>query len=241
MKIIRLDSVDSTNSWLSKHGEKLESRTIVYSKEQTSGRGQRGNSWESEPGKNITASLLLKWEEFPAFRQFLISEAISLAIVKFLQEYGVEAKVKWPNDIYVDDKKICGILVEHVVMGRNLNRSIAGFGININQEEFKSNAPNPVSLFLLTKKEYNIEEALNRLSFHLEEMLSKLNDEEKLHDTYLGSLWRKDSNYHKFHDKLQEEKIEARITDVEKGGILILETREREKRRYGFKEIEFII
>lgn len=240
MEIICLESADSTNSWLAQHEDELPSTSLVYCKTQTAGRGQRGNSWESEPGKNITASIIFHPEKFPAIKQFMISEIIALTIVDFLNELGVKASVKWPNDIYVGNGKICGILVEHVVTGCLISRTIAGFGININQTIFQSDAPNPVSLSMLTGLEYDIEKLIHNLTLKLEKNLQGL-DEEQLHERFLELLWRKDGYYHKFFDRKNNEPIEALIDTVERTGILNLKTRQGEKREYSFKEVEFII
>ena len=241
MKIVKLDKTDSTNTWIAQHEEELDKTSLVYCKEQTAGRGQRGNSWESEPGKNITASIVFHPENFPAEKQFLISEAIALAIVEFLREKGVEAKVKWPNDIYVGDKKICGILVEHVVVGRNITRTIAGFGININQKLFKSNAPNPVSLIMITGEQYDIDEEIEALASLLDSKITQIEYSEKIHDEFLNLLWRNDSRFYRFFDRKNNENILACIHSVGTDGVLTLKTNEGEKREYAFKEVEFTL
>ena len=240
MDIIRLEATDSTNNWLLCHESEMKGPSMVYCHNQTAGRGQRGNSWESEPGKNITASVIFFPQNFPAFKQFLISEAVALAIVDYLEEKGVIAEVKWPNDIYVGDKKICGILVEHFVLGRNVTRSIAGFGININQTEFISDAPNPVSLKMITSKDYNIETEIERLAFIMNKYIHDLSPEAPLHDRFLKNLWRGRGIY-EFFDRKNNEKIRGSICDVAPDGVLTLDTISGQKRRYYFKEVEFII
>ena len=241
MNVVRLDTADSTNTWVAQHEKELESPSFVYCINQTAGRGQRGNSWESEPGKNITASIYFRPKNFLACHQFYISEAIALAIVSFLREYGIDAMVKWPNDIYVGDKKICGILVEHVILGSHISRTIAGFGININQKEFISDAPNPISLTLLTGQKYDIEKSLINLQRHMDNYIGQLKDCIRLHETFENILWWKDGDYHKFFDRGLNEFIEAKIVGVAPDGILTLTTREGEKRSYAFKEVEFIL
>lgn len=241
MQVIGIESADSTNNWVAENEKNLPSPVLVYCKEQKAGRGQRGNSWESEPGKNITASLLCHPEEFPAICQFAISEAVALAVTDFLRGYGVETKVKWPNDIYHGDKKICGILVEHVVIGNQISRTIAGIGININQTKFISDAPNPVSLKIITGKQHDIEECVAQLATILENYMKTLRDKERLHREFLTSLWRNDGNFYKFHDRQTGETIYACIKDVDSRGILSLLTTDGESRSYAFKEIEFIL
>ncbi|MDE7409349.1 MAG: biotin--[acetyl-CoA-carboxylase] ligase, partial [Muribaculaceae bacterium] len=117
MKILHLDEVDSTNVYIMRNVAELEAPVMVTAYRQTAGQGQRGNSWEAEPGKNLTFSIFYRPVGLPPIAQFSMSEAVSLAVVDFLAGHGIEAKVKWPNDIYVDDRKICGILIRHSVMG----------------------------------------------------------------------------------------------------------------------------
>lgn len=241
MRILKLDSTDSTNNWLAAHEKLLSSPSLVYCVSQTAGRGQRGNSWESEPGKNITASILFHPQDFPASKQFLILEAVALAIVDFLRSKGVEAKVKWPNDIYVGDKKICGTLVEHVVSGKNITRTIAGFGINMNQEKFISKAPNPVSLCMLTGKQYDIDQSIQELAGFITDYLSQLNNRDKLHKGFTELLWRFDGCEYEFYDHKEKKSIRGKLNSVGTDGILSIITQNGENRDYAFKEIEFII
>ena len=242
MEIIKIEETDSTNNWLAANEQDIPSTALVYCRCQSAGRGQRGNSWESEPGKNITASLLFYPEDFPASLQFAISEAIALAIVGFLSDMGVEARIKWPNDIYVGDKKICGILIEHVVEGKNVTRTIAGFGINLNQTHFLSDAPNPVSLRQLTDREYSIEESMERLAAILEITIEQLRkDPGAFHELFLKRLWRYDGCFHLFRDVKTKEEFKALIKKVDRDGILSLQTRQGHERRYFFKEVEHIL
>ena len=120
------------------------------------GKGQVGNSWESEAGKNLMFSVLLHPDFVPANQQFLISQISALAVQQMLETFVKPISVKWPNDIYWNDKKICGMLIENDIAGTKLINSIIGIGININQKKFISNAPNPVSLTQITGKEYDL-------------------------------------------------------------------------------------
>lgn len=241
MNIIQISETASTNSWLAQNEETVPSPSLVYTITQTAGRGQRGNSWESEPGKNITASLIFHPENFLAIDQFAISELIAVSIVEFLGNYGVKAEIKWPNDIYVGNKKICGILVEHTVTGRMVFRTIAGMGININQEVFYSDAPNPVSLTMLTGMKYPLKDMVEKLASIIENNFELLSSRNELHEKFLSLLWRKDGIYHKFIDKNKNESIEARVHDVALTGMLSLVTSKGETREYAFKEVEFVI
>jgi len=146
--LIELEETDSTINFLgelyTKKQKVLEEFTTVTSEFQTSGKGQRGNSWEAEKGKNLLFSFIL----YPSFlevkQQFLLSQLISLSIKEELDKWTKDISIKWPNDIYWKNRKICGILIENDIEGHTFSRCIAGIGLNINQEKFESNAPNPV-------------------------------------------------------------------------------------------------
>lgn len=239
MRVIELASANSTNSWIAEHAAELETPSLVYALEQTAGRGQRGNSWESEPGKNLTASVMMVPEGIEPCRQFVISEAVALAVVDLLADYGLEAKVKWPNDIYVGDKKICGILIEHSLLGHTITRTIAGVGINVNQAVFRSDAPNPVSVLQLTGEEHDIAAAAHLLGEKIEQRMAQTGNAEALHSEFLSRLWRGDGGYYPFRDVRRGEEISARITGIAPDGILSLQTADGETRAFAFKEIEF--
>lgn len=249
METVFIEETDSTNNWIAQNEKNLTAPVVVRCHTQRAGRGQRGNSWESEPGKNFTGSVLLKPESFPASRQFLLSEAVALAVKDTLEEYGIKAKVKWPNDIYVGNKKICGILVEHVVTGCNITRTIAGIGVNVNQECFYSDAPNPTSMVIETGRIYNLEEVSEKLGENIGRRVGipdTLADgisvnPESLHSEFTASLWRNDGQFHPFIDKKRGETILARIENVGFDGMLTVTTDSGEKREFAFKEIEFVI
>lgn len=250
MKVIALDETDSTNSWVAANRETLDLPTLVFARRQTAGRGQRGNSWESQPGCNLCASAFFSPEGIRPHMQFAVSEAVALAVVDLLQEYGVESKVKWPNDIYVGDRKICGILIEHAVTPGRILYTIAGMGVNLNQRQFLSDAPNPVSLSQITGREYDVDEAALLLAAMLEARLHRIcrDSEEEVaagcagqHNEFLGKLWRGDGELYSFTDRLRGERIEARIKDIAPDGIITLSLADGEERSYAFKEIEFIL
>ena len=156
MTIIELESVPSTNTWAKEHAEELHHADIVLTHDQTAGRGQRGNSWEAEPGMNLTFSLCLEPSSILPSEQFLLSEAVALGVADAVaQALGLDTQqeeitVKWPNDIYAGNRKIAGILIEHSIRGNRIAKSIAGIGLNVNQRLFRSDAPNPVSMHQLT-------------------------------------------------------------------------------------------
>lgn len=249
MNFIHLEETDSTNSHISRNLAEIPSPTMVTAASQTAGRGQRGNSWESEPGANLTFSMLFRPDHFPARRQFAISEAAALAIADAIAEYGVETKVKWPNDIYAGDRKICGILIENSLTGMELTHTIIGAGINVNQSRFLSDAPNPVSIFQLTGKKTDLVEFRDTVAHHLEKALAGISGEEgrmQTHRLFLQRLWRGDGNLYPFRERAGGGTFLARIADIDPDGPLYLE---KEKpgadgsrlKSYFFKEVEFVL
>ncbi len=248
---IELEETESTNSWTSRNADRLNSLTLVEARHQTKGRGQRGNRWESEPGKNLTVSLL--WKAAGRVRpaeQFAISEAAALAVADCVERYGIRnVKVKWPNDIYAGDKKISGILIEHAVYGSDLRHSVIGIGLNVNQEHFLSDAPNPVSLRQLRGTPLPLEEVRVTLAGNLAcrlESLTAFHDElsageNSLHREFKKRLWRGDGNFHDF--ALPDgTRFQARISDIEPAGFLLLEEKQSGRiRRFAFKEVSFIL
>ncbi len=222
----------------------LPSGTVIHTPEQTAGRGQRGNSWESETGRNVIFSMLLKKPAVAVANQFVISEAVSLALVEELSKYADGFTVKWPNDIYFKDRKICGILIEHSIMGTVINHTIIGVGINVNQSEFVSDAPNPVSLSQILGHEVSIDEVLHKVCEAIERRCGFGRYDElsftSLHKEYLSKLYRNDGNLHRF--MLADGTVfEAKIADVEPTGMLVLEQECGARSTYAFKEVGYII
>lgn len=168
--IIWLPEAQSTNSIARERIQELDNLSVVATSNQTSGRGQGDHLWHSEPGKNFTGSIALKGSRLPAREEPRISQAAACAVCAYLQTLGIEAGIKLPNDIWVDGKKICGILIEHSVMEGIIEWTIVGIGLNLNQTEFPSDLPNPVSVKQLTGLEteprqaaLNIQEQLGRM------------------------------------------------------------------------------
>lgn len=243
MEIMHLEEVDSTNSYIMRELGRLEAPVMVTAYRQTAGQGQRGNSWESAAGENLTFSIYYKPDGFPPSVQFSISEAVALGVRDFLGIHGVEAEVKWPNDIYVSDRKICGILIRHSVMGSAVEYSVIGVGINVNQTEFLSDAPNPVSMRQLTGKIYDLHALEAEIGACIERRLDNISDRsyrEQLHDEFLWYLWRGDGQLHPFLDTATGERFEAAIADVGEQGMLELRLGDGEHRTYAFKEVAFL-
>lgn len=241
-RLIRLQETTSTNSYL--RGlvgkEPLPEGSLVVTDYQTAGRGQVGNTWESEGGKNLMFSVILYPDFLPANRQFLISQIAALSVKETLDEYVSDVTVKWPNDIYWRDRKICGMLIENDLSGRELYCSVLGIGININQQKFLSNAPNPVSLAQITGQEYDREEILNNFLNRLyTRYLSLIREqEEDIRKDYMAALYRRDG-FHPYRD--EHGLFSARIQGIELMGHLILEVDNGEVRRYAFKEVSTVI
>ena len=239
--LIHINETNSTNNYLQSlcSKQKMEELTVVVADFQTSGRGQRGNSWESDPGKNLLFSTVIFPEFLEARRQFLISQIISLAIKEELDTYTTDISIKWPNDIYWKEKKICGMLIENL-MGRNISQSIAGIGININQEMFHCSAPNPVSLRQITGKKYDLFEILKNIMLRIQSYYSllKKGDTTSIACQYEKSLFRREG-IHRYKDANGE--FLARIVCVEPEGRLILEDEMLMKRDYMFKEVEYLL
>lgn len=245
-EIIWYDTIDSTNSQARRLLERLTSPTVIAAREQTAGRGQRGNSWNSEPGNNLTFSLVIKkdgrlLDNIPVTCQFVISEAVALGVADYLATEDVPVKIKWPNDIYAGNSKICGILIENTVASGEMTSCIAGVGLNLNQTGFPCEIPNPVSLTMITGRKYCLEDTLVRLvSFIIDRLASIHDDPEKLRREYLDILYRKDE-CHKYVDMNTGEEFEGCIRGISDSARLQVEIRNGTVREYSFKEIGYII
>jgi len=153
--IIWLESVDSTNEEAKRRISDIDNLSVLSALEQTEGRGQRGNTWTSNAGENLLFSIVLKLSPddsglgvLDARNQFALNEIAALSVVDFLRSHEIQAQIKWPNDIYVGSRKICGILIENSLRGKHVSSSIIGIGLNINQRNFDVNLPNPTSMVL---------------------------------------------------------------------------------------------
>lgn len=237
--IIYYETLSSTNNEairLATQG--AEEGTVVICNRQTEGRGQRNNKWVAAEGENLTVSLILK-PELNAGELFLISKTFSLAIVNVLHEYGVNALIKWPNDIYVNNNKIAGILIEHSFLGNRLNFTVIGLGLNINQIQFPPMEVAPTSLILETNNKYDINSVLKDIL----NQFSILNDtlytsKEVINEGYMQKLYRR---YGYFKYKTKGGLIfSAKINDVADSGELILEDEQGVLSEFLFKEVEYL-
>ncbi|MDA3953578.1 MAG: biotin--[acetyl-CoA-carboxylase] ligase [Bacteroidales bacterium] len=240
-KIVNLDMVDSTNNYFSKtlKENKVSEGSIISTLFQSSGKGLGNNTWESEKGKNLICSLLLYPDFLPIDKNFLISKTISLGIVDYLKSKTNEIKIKWPNDIYINDKKIAGILIENAIKGSSINQCIVGIGLNLNQTQFISDAPNPVSLTQITDDIYSIEKELIKLREHIRIFYKKLKSGkyEEINEKYINYLYRFNEY---FTYKSNNNTFKAKITGVNEFGHLQIINTNQEKMEFEFKEIEFV-
>lgn len=245
--IIWLQNVDSTNEEARRRFSECDNLSVLSAVSQTSGKGQRGNSWSSEPGANLTFSIILKdGYRIKAYDQFVLSEITALSVIDFLSFHGIDSSIKWPNDIYVDKKKICGILVENSLRGEFVSSSIIGIGLNINQRNFDVNLPNPTSMILEDNigKHFDVTTCLEKFmeifSGNVSRFLENNDNRHELRRKYLSKMWRKDEacRYIRTSDGGAFNGI---IRDLSEVGHLILENNEGELMEFAFKEISYII
>jgi BirA family transcriptional regulator, biotin operon repressor / biotin---[acetyl-CoA-carboxylase] ligase len=244
-KILEYTRLSSTNKKVRDLNQQqvLEEGTIVAAFEQYAGKGYGSNSWESAAGENLTVSYLLRPGFLPPHQQFWLTRIVSLALRDTVSNYVLphhKVSIKWPNDIYVDDKKIAGILIENNILGETIRESICGIGLNINQRLFESDAPNPVSLHQLTGEHYNIYEILSDLSRNINHWYEQLFFGKFAHieDQYRMSLYRLDTESAFQHENT---KFTGFLKGTDQYGRLLIETREGTINAFDFKEISFII
>ena len=237
--IYHINNTTSTND--EARGERYEHMDVIWSEHQTEGRGQRGHSWHSTEGENLTFSVVLHPTFLPIVEQFLLSEVVALALVDAMAEYGIECRIKWTNDIYARDSKLVGVLIEHSLAGDTLARTIVGIGLNVNQTEFPSDLPNPTSMALQRSAKFDHEEVLRCFMHKLEEWYDVLSSGNKqlVESTYVSRM------YHLLEEHPymlpSGEVVRAQIRGVRPSGELILEHHDGIVREYAFKEIEFVL
>lgn len=241
MQIISLDSTTSTNDYLmSLDTSQSQWEGCVMSDFQTAGKGMGNNVWESEPCKNLLFSILIHPNWMPVSGQYLLSMASALAIRDTLSEYAEDITIKWPNDIYYKDKKISGTRIDTNIAGSRITDMIIGTGININQQRFYSDAPNPISLWQITGKEYSRVEILKAVLAAFEKYVNILQkgDAATVINKYHQCLYRRDGFY-RYRDANGE--FEAEIAEVRPNGILRLRKKNGTIHEYMFKEVETVI
>lgn len=239
--IISFDSLPSTNNELKNRlkTNDLSEFTTILTSHQTNGRGQQSNVWESADGLNLTFSVLLKPVFLEPALQFYLSKIVALALTDVLMKYVDELSIKWPNDIYVGEKKIAGILIENSLMGSCIDTCVVGIGLNVNQLSFQSSAPNPISLKHLTAANYDLKLLLDDLLSALDIRYQQLiNDKRVLIDCHYHERLFRHTGIFTYRDELGE--FKAKLTGVDESGFLQLTDDINQQRSYAFKEVEFV-
>ena len=244
-QILWIDEIDSTQNAFLGHIQEYDNMSVVAARLQTAGRGQRGNRWLSGKGENLTFSMLLKFGEggFPpmmASNQFRITEAATLGVASYLDSAGLECSIKWPNDIYIRNKKICGMLIENILQGKEISSSVVGIGLNVNQKDFHPRLPNPTSMILHTGIEYNLREELDKLCNCLYKSFQRNLMGNETNPDYEARLFRK-GLFHEYVRYSDGSVFEARVLGVTPAGKLRLENKKGELEEFAFKEISYII
>lgn len=240
-EIIFLKDAVSTNTTASEYLRSGRAREgmVIRAGFQSAGKGQQGNRWESEDGKNLLFSIILFPDMVDPAEQFIIAQFISLGISDYLSGHISGCKIKWPNDIYAGNDKIAGILIENSITGSAISSTVAGIGLNINQIVFPDRIPNPVSLRMVTGKEYDISVCLPELLSCLDVRYKTLitGDRDQIRGDYRASLFR----FGEWHEyRTGEGMFTGRIVAVGQTGCLMVEDRTGKTREFSFKEIEFI-
>lgn len=243
MKILRFDELKSTNVYLyDKISEKHDiSDTVVVAAHQTAGRGMDKNRWESEAGKNLLFSIALNVNYLEASNQFMISQAVSVAIVETLSQFidNQQLYIKWPNDIYFGDNKLAGMLIQNTIEGNMMGTTIIGIGLNVNQIEFSSDIPNPISMKMITGEEYNLEKLLNLLIVNIKNAVESLRLEgnpDKIDQKYISKMYR----FGKWADYVYQNQVKVlKINGFDKYGRLLLSDKEGAEIVCDVKELQF--
>ncbi|WP_418322040.1 biotin--[acetyl-CoA-carboxylase] ligase [Segatella hominis] len=239
-KIIRLEEIDSTNRYLKNYREEGDEEMIVAVADyQAAGKGQGTHTWESEKGKNLLFSIKVYPHWIPVRRQFVLSMAGALAVKDALDSYVENITLKWPNDVYWNDKKISGTLIENTIDSKGIKSCVFGIGLNVNQLVFHSDAPNPVSLAQILGHEVDRDEVLKKILDGFEKYYELLRraDYMDVSGIYHLSLYRR-KGFHPYRDADGE--FEGALVEVEDDGHLILHDRQGRIRSYAFGEISIV-
>jgi BirA family biotin operon repressor/biotin-[acetyl-CoA-carboxylase] ligase len=238
-KLLILDSVDSTNNYAMALIQKseIDYEIAVFAKEQTHGKGRRGKQWKSNKGANIIMSVVVQMQWLPVLRQFELSVATALSCYDFFRKYLLEnIFIKWPNDIFINDSKAGGILIENVIKGKIWQWSVIGIGLNINEEKFGDDILKATSLKLATQKDYDVIELASELHHSLLKRIEelKVGNFKKMLEEYNNYLYARGKTV-----KLKKQNVlfETEIISVSSLGELI--TKDAMERKFVFDEVEF--
>ena len=242
LRYIHLEQIDSTNAYLQRKLSETDIRDwVVSTDEQTAGKGMGSNGWESEARKNLTFSLALDMSFLPAERQFLLSEAVPLGIVKVLDKFLSVEKlfIKWPNDIYYDGHKLAGILINSTIKANMMDTSIIGIGLNVNQMKFKDWPTHPISLKQITGKDFELQPLLEQISESIVAEVERLKkNSPAIGQDYLSRLFR----YRTWADyQVGEKALRLFMTGIDPFGRLMLIDRANKPYCFDIKEIKFLI
>lgn len=221
--IIKIEQTDSSNNEaisLAKHNDTIEG-TIVWVLNQTKGRGQGNKKWHSNPNENLTFSIIFKPSFLPIEKQFLISKMAAVAVCKVISGFCSNTFIKWPNDIYINNKKVAGILIENTIQQQNMYISVIGIGVNVNQKNFPSTIPNPTSLFIENNQKYELENLLFLFQQSIIEEYEKLKmgQYQSIEDYYDRLLYKKNQTIRILH---KNKIIKAYVINVDSSGFLHL-------------------
>ncbi len=237
--LVYVPQCHSTNTLATELSQKAETPegTLIITNHQMAGRGQRGSSWEASPGENLTFSLILKPNFLQAQNQFQLNQAFSLGVLDYVKaRLTGDIKVKWPNDVMVNERKVCGILFENQISGNELRHSIVGIGLNLNQKSFQY--PTAGSLSLFSHLRYSLAIELEALLYHLESryLMLKEGKQEKLKTEYLQNLYRIEEMHHFRNHEIE---FKGMISGVDEVGRLRIEV-EGVERIFGAKQLTFL-
>lgn len=253
-KIKWFDEVDSTNTRLLAEKESIPSGTIYSALYQSAGRGQKGNRWEAAKGENLMFSLLFRPKGLSAERQFVISQATAIAVARYLVDLGMEPRIKWPNDILVGEKKICGILIENSLSGNEVSSCVIGIGLNVNQMNFPDSLSRATSAALERGQKFDIRQELEKLSDILLESLHKVetcDGEQSIRKEYMEKLYRF-GEWHEYVDRsgcdsliptteqVDGVRFEGRIIALQENGCILIENKKGEVKAFAFKQLSYI-
>ena len=242
LKYVHLEQADSTNAYLQRQQSECDIRNwVVSAGEQTAGKGMGSNSWESEVGKNLTFSLALDMSFLPAERQFLLSEAVPLGIVEVLDAILPAGKlsIKWPNDIYYENRKLAGILINSTIKSGKMDISIIGVGLNVNQMQFQDWPTHPVSLKQITGKEYDLQPLLEQIVGSIYNKVEQLKvSPVTIEQEYLNKLFR----YRIWADYEVDGKImRLFMRGIDPFGRLLLVDKAEKEYCFEVKEVKFVL
>lgn len=209
--------------------------TVVITDNQTAGRGQRGNTWESDAGKNLTLSIILKPAFLSAKDQFRLNMAVSLGLFDYLTSQLSDVKIKWPNDMMIGNQKTCGMLIENQISGQQIQHSIVGIGLNVNQERFS--LPTPTSMFIKKGHAFDLNDALAELLQWIEGRYLQLRAGIDLKDEYVNALYGRGERR---SFRSGEEAFEGMITGIDPVGLLEVEV-DTGKRYFDLKQIQMVL